>query len=72
MATIARINKGKWRVKDLTQTSVGSWEPTFDSELWRQKKVLNLFLQNVEQVDAEGTANIPPQMVQVLEWKPVF
>lgn len=72
VATIAGINKGKWRVKDLTQTSVGSWEPTFDSELWRQKKVLNLFLQNVEQVDAEGTANIPPQMVQVLEWKPVF
>jgi hypothetical protein len=69
-AMINKIGKEKWKVKNLTETSVGSWEPTYDTELWKEKGVLNLFVQKVEQVDAEGQANIPPQMVQVLEWKP--
>jgi hypothetical protein len=70
--TINKIQNGKWKVFDLTQESVGSWEPTFDTELWKKDKILSLFIQKVEQVDAEGTANIPAQMVQVLEWKPKF
>jgi len=70
--TIGKINKGKWKVEDLTSASVGSWEPTFDTELWQKKGILNVFVQNVEQVDAEGTANVPAQQVQVLEWKPTF
>ncbi|MBD0288522.1 MAG: neuraminidase, partial [Flavisolibacter sp.] len=56
--------------KDLTPTTVGSWEPTYDTELWKEKGMLHLFVQNVEQVDAEGKADIPPQMVEVLEWAP--
>ncbi len=70
--TISKIKKRKWSVVDLTTTSVGSWEPGYDTELWRTKKLLNVFIQKVEQVDAEGVANVPPQMVQVLEWKPGF
>ena len=70
--TINKVKKDKWKVFDLTDSSVGSWEPTYDTELWNQKHFLNVFVQKVEQVDAEGTANIPPQMVQVLEWKPGF
>lgn len=70
--TIDKIKKGRWKVYDLTSTSVGSWEPTFDTELWKSHGILNLFVQKVEQIDAEGTANIPPQPVQVLEWKPEF
>jgi hypothetical protein len=64
------IGKEEWKVVDLTQTSVGSWEPTYDTELWKEKKLLHLFVQNVEQVDAEGQAKLPPQMVRVLEWDP--
>ena len=70
--TIDKINNRKWKLSDLTETSVGSWEPTYDTELWKNRKVLNLFIQKVEQVDAEGVANIVPQVVQVLEWKPRF
>ena len=66
------IDDPGWKLYDLTTTSVGSWEPTYDSELWKRKRCLNLFVQNVEQVDSEGTANYPPQMIKVLEWKPVF
>jgi hypothetical protein len=72
VASISKIKKASWKITDLAETSVGSWEPTFDTELWKQQKQLNLFVQNVEQVDAEGKAAIPPQMVQVLEWKPKF
>ena len=70
--TIDKINHRKWKLSDLTETSVGSWEPTYDTELWKNRKVLNLFIQKVEQVDDEGVANIVPHVVQVLEWKPRF
>jgi hypothetical protein len=64
------IGQHKWTIIDLTSKSVGSWEPTYDTELWKEKQQLHLFLQNVEQVDAEGKAKIPPQMIEVLEWNP--
>lgn len=64
------VGKSKWNVIDLTQTSVGSWEPTYDTELWKRKKLIHLFVQNVEQADAEGESELPPQMVEVLEWNP--
>jgi len=63
------ISKNSWQVKDISEEALGSWEPTYDSELWKEKKILNLFVQRVEQVDAEGKANIPAQMIRVLEVK---
>lgn len=69
-AVCSDLQKGKWKVKDLYPQPVGSWEPSYDTELWKQKGQLHLFLQKVEQVDAEGQAQVPPQMVRVLEWKP--
>jgi hypothetical protein len=60
--------KGKWTISDLDAGALGNWEPTYDTELWKQKKILNLFIQNVVQADAEGKADIAPQPVQVLEW----
>jgi hypothetical protein len=62
------ISKGKWTISDLNASSLGNWEPTYDTELWKQRGVLNLFIQNVVQADAEGKVDIAPQMVQVLEW----
>lgn len=59
-----------WNIVDLTQTSVGSWEPTYDTELWKTKNILHLFVQNVDQADGEGQSKLPPQMVVVLEWDP--
>lgn len=61
---------GSWEVKDLTETGVGSWEPSYDTEFWQKKGILNLFLQKVEQVDGEGVANREPEMVGVLVWNP--
>ena len=64
------MKKGKWQISDLTQQSLGSWEPTYDTELWKEQGLLHLFIQNVVQADAEGNSATPAQPVQVLEWDP--
>jgi BNR repeat-containing family member len=70
MITItSNIAKNKWQLKELTNVSVGSWEPTYDTELWKSKRQLNLFMQFTEQKDEEGSAKIQPQQVQVLSFK---
>jgi hypothetical protein len=70
IAVCKNLQLAKWEVKDLSQSSVGSWEPTYDTELWKSRQQLHLFVQNVQQLDGEGKANLPPEMVQVLEWDP--
>jgi len=59
-----------WSVRDLTDAALGSWEPSFDTELWARSKRLHLFVQNVGQGDGETLESLPPQPVSVLEWKP--
>lgn len=59
-----------WAIMDLTAQSVGDWEPSYDTELWKNRKVLSLFLQDVKQIDGEGKASQQPTAVQVLNWKP--
>ncbi len=64
------INSGKWTITDLTETSVGMWEPSFDNELWRTRGLLDIFIQRVGQGDGEKLEDIAPQMVSILEWRP--
>lgn len=63
------LSHNQWTIKDLTATSVGSWEPSYDTELWKEKGILNLYVQKVVQVDLEGKADVKPTPVQVLEYK---
>ena len=63
------INFNKWQLKDVSANAVGSWEPTYDTELWKQKKQLDLFIQYTDQKDGEGRSNILPQPIQVLKIK---
>ncbi|MBC7416648.1 MAG: BNR-4 repeat-containing protein [Pedobacter sp.] len=63
------LGKGTWKYEDLTESSVGLWEPTFDTELWKENKILNLFIEHVEQGDAETTKELTGQKAAVLEWK---
>jgi len=70
VAVSSDINRNKWVIKDLLKTPVGSWEPSYDTELWKQKRILHLFVQKTDQADGEGKSDMKPQMVQVLEWKP--
>ncbi len=63
------IQNGDWEIRDLTDFSVGAWEPSHDTELWKHKKLLHLFVQHTRQGDGERTEEINPQMVYVLETK---
>ena len=63
------LKKQDWKIEDISTSSVGQSEPNFDKELWRKKKQLHIFSQNVSQADGEGLANVEPQIVQVLEVK---
>lgn len=67
MAICKNIKKPRWEIKDLTDFELGSWEPSFDTELWKEKRLLHLFIQSTTQVDGEGQADVEPSMVYVLE-----
>jgi hypothetical protein len=64
------LSKGSWKIEDLTTSSVLQWEPSYDLSRWRRDKVIDVFVQAADQRDGEGIANVPPEMVYVLELKP--
>lgn len=61
------IDSGEWTAEDLTDFSVDAWEPSFDTELWRRKRRLHLFVETTHQGDGERTVEAEPQTVYVLE-----
>jgi beta-glucanase (GH16 family) len=66
----ADLGKGSWTAADLTATTVGNWEPSYDTERWKRDGVLSLFVQRTGQGDGETLENLPAQPVYVLEWQP--
>jgi hypothetical protein len=47
---------------------MGQWEPTFDSELWKEKQELHLFAQKVQQVSGDpNNVSGGSSMVSVFE-----
>jgi hypothetical protein len=70
VARMAPANSAACSLQDILGTSVGSWEPTFDTDLWKTQGIISLFVQRTLQADGEGLTNIPAQMIQVLDWKP--
>ena len=60
-------NKTPWEVVDLSETSVGQWEPNYDINLWNSKRKLHVFFQNVTQIDGEGVADRNSTPVKMLE-----
>ncbi len=69
--SLARGNlpQGKWRIEDVTDFQVGSWEPSYDTKLWSERGLLHLFVQPCGQGDGETLEDIDPQPVCVLELK---
>lgn len=59
--------KSNWKITDLTKTLVGQWEPNYDINLWKNHHKLNIFLQEVTQIDGEGLAQKLPTAVSVLQ-----
>ena len=70
IAVCESLQQGYWKVRDLTNYSIGAWEPTLDTELWKDRHMLNIFVQKATQVDGEGLAHEKPEAAQVLQWQP--
>lgn len=67
MAYTDDLRQGRWDVKDLTDFSVEAWEPSLDTELWKQQKRLHIFVQTTYQGDGERTVDHAPTPVYVLQ-----
>jgi BNR repeat-containing family member len=65
------LNSPSWMLKDITKDSVGDWEPSYDTELWKERSRLNIFVQRTAQGDGERMAELNAQPVYILEysWK---
>jgi hypothetical protein len=60
----------QWPMQNLTDFSVGYWEPSYDHVRWQRDGVLDLYVQMNGQGDGETLQDIPAQPAHVLEWKP--
>ena len=56
-----------WKLLDLTDESVGDWEPNFDKQLFKQTGKVHIFQQKVTQVDGEGLSNSQATPVTILQ-----
>lgn len=70
VASIREFAPGHWTLRDLTSYSVGDWEPSYDTELWKRRGILGLYAQPVQQVDGEQVGATPAQMARIIEWTP--
>lgn len=55
------LSTDRWLVYDLSGFSVNSWEPSLDTELWRDSTKLHVFVQKMGQGDGETLENLPAQ-----------
>ena len=60
------IRKGKWETTDLTSYPVNAWEPTIDVELWKDRRIICVFVQNTYQGDGEKALFREPTKVSVV------
>lgn len=67
VAHTAAVATGEWHVTDLTDFPVDAWEPSHDTELWKERRRLHLYVQHTKQGDGERTVEFAPQPVYVLE-----
>lgn len=59
--------EGEWTISDLTDFDVDAWEPSIDTQHWRDNKQLHIFVQPTHQGDGERAIDSSPTMVSVLE-----
>ena len=67
IATCKLSKPRQWTIIDYTNETLGAWEPSYDTELWKREKQLHLFVQHTEQGDGEKTVAISPQPIRIFE-----
>jgi len=71
-ASMTDLEKGEWTETELTASSVGAWEPSYDPELWSRLAQVHLLVQKVEQRDGNdhNAAKVEPTPIGTLVWSP--
>lgn len=67
MAETRNGAKGYWTITDITDFDVDAWEPSIDTQLWRDSKKLHIYVQPTHQGDGEKAVESAPTTVSVLE-----
>ncbi|TJZ59830.1 neuraminidase [Sphingobacterium olei] len=67
VAIIPNAGKSAYRIVSLTNRSLGDWEPSYDTERWKHRKVLSLFTQEVTQKDGEGLQQTAPTAIEIVD-----
>ncbi|GGH09983.1 hypothetical protein GCM10011418_08210 [Sphingobacterium alkalisoli] len=67
VAIIPKIGKSAYHILSLTDYSLGDWEPSYDTERWKQEKILSLFTQQVTQKDGEGLQQTAPTAITIVD-----
>lgn len=70
VVSLAHTNNGAngdWTTSDLTVFGVEAWEPSLDTELWKNERKLHMFIQKTYQGDGEVSLDKKPTSVYILE-----
>ena len=70
VVSLAHTNNGAngdWTTSDLTVFGVEAWEPSLDTELWKNERKLHMFVQKTYQGDGEVSLDKKPTSVYILE-----
>ena len=66
MAYTSDLGRKSWEVKDLINFSVEAWEPSHDTELWKNHNRLDIYVQCAYQGDGEQSVAVDARPVYVL------
>ncbi|MFO8000419.1 MAG: BNR repeat-containing protein [Marinilabilia sp.] len=67
------VDNMDWSLYTVPGIRVGQWEPSYDTELWREQERLHLYVQRVGQGEGNETPeDIDPGMVKILEFDEIL
>ncbi|TCO07247.1 BNR repeat-containing protein [Natronoflexus pectinivorans] len=71
ISSASTVEGMQWKRKVIDELEVAQWEPSYDTELWRNKGILSLYVQKVGQGEGgERAVEMAPQMVKVFQLSP--
>lgn len=56
-----------WKIDTITNYSMKRWEPSYDTELWKNRQLLHVYYQVTQQGNSETIVNMLPTKVGVME-----
>ncbi|MCM1092347.1 MAG: BNR repeat-containing protein [Lachnospiraceae bacterium] len=57
-----------WTMTDLTDYDVDAWEPNVDEKLWRERGIMNVYVQKTSQGDGEKVTSSLPKPIHIIEY----